>query len=124
MRPIVMTAAGALALAALLPLARPARAQLGAIAYDAKTGRSGMSWNQPDPKSAIAVAISRCGATGCRVVVRLGPRQCGAIASAGNPKGFGASARPALDPARLAALGDCRKAKAGECVVKVSHCNR
>lgn len=124
MRLTPTTAAAALALAALLPLARPARAQLGAIAYDRATGQYGMSWNRPNPKSAIAVAISRCGATGCRVVIRLHPRQCGAIASAGNPKGFGAAARPSLDQARLAAMTNCRKANSGECVVKISQCNK
>lgn len=124
MRPLALTAAGALTVALLLPLARPAQAQLGAIAYDGKTGRYGMSWNQPTPKAAIGVAIRNCGTSGCRPVVRYGARACAAIALSGKPGGIGASARRSLEEARAAALKDCEKAKAGTCAVKVSRCNR
>ncbi|HJU18065.1 MAG TPA: DUF4189 domain-containing protein [Stellaceae bacterium] len=123
MRPLILTVAGMLALGALAA-APPAHAQLGAIAYDAKTGRYGMSWDQPTPKRAEADAISQCGATGCRIVIRLRARQCGAFASTENNKGVGAAARPSLDQARLAALSICNKRKAGECVVRLSHCNK
>jgi hypothetical protein len=123
MRPILMTAAGMLVLASVL-IAQPAHAQFGAIAYDGKTGRWGMSLNKPTPKAALASALHDCGASDCRIIIRLRPRLCGAVASAGTPKGFGASARPSLDQARLAALADCKKANAGECVVKASSCNK
>jgi hypothetical protein len=122
MRPILMTAAG-LMLAAL-SFAPPAEAQLGAIAYDGRTGRWGMSLNKPTPEAARAAALRDCGASGCRVVIRLRPRICAAVASSGKPKGFGASARPSLEEARRAALADCKKANAGECVVKASSCNK
>ncbi|MGH7055573.1 MAG: DUF4189 domain-containing protein [Stellaceae bacterium] len=124
MRPLALTAAGALAVALLLPLARPAQAQWGAIAYNGKTGHFGMSWNQLTPKAAIGVATRDCGTSGCRVVVRFGAKACAAVALSGKPGGIGASARPSLDQARAAALKDCEKAKAGECAVKVSHCNK
>ena len=123
MRSIPLTAAGILA-ATLLLSAPPAHAQFGAIAYDGKTGHWSMSLNKPAPQAALASALHNCGASDCRVVIRLRPRMCGAVASAGTPKGFGASARPSRDQARLAALSDCKKANAGECVVKFSSCNR
>jgi hypothetical protein len=122
MRPILM-AAGLLAFASL-PIAQPAHAQFGAVAYNGKTGRWGMSINKPTPQAALASARRGCGSGDCRIVIRLRPRLCGAVASAGTPKGFGASARPSLDQARTAALADCKKANAGECVVKASACNR
>jgi hypothetical protein len=122
MRPMLMTAVGGLILA-LLSIVPPAQAQLGAIAYDGRTGRWGMSLNKPTPDAARAAALRDCGA-GCRVVIRLRPRICGAVASSGKPKGFGASARPSLEEARRAALTDCKRANAGECVVKASSCNK
>jgi hypothetical protein len=123
MRPIPMTVAAGLVLAPLL-IARPAHAQFGAIAYDGRTGRWGMSMNKPTPQVALGSALHDCGAGACRIVIRLRPRLCGAVASAGTPKGFGAAARPALDQARSAALADCNKANAGECVVKAAACNK
>ncbi len=123
MRSIPMIVAGMLVTALLLS-ASPADAQFGAVAYDGKTGRWGMSLNKPAPQAALASALHDCGASGCRVVIRLRPRMCGAVASSGTPKGFGASARPSLDQARSAALADCKKANAGECVMKASACNK
>jgi hypothetical protein len=118
-------AAAVPALALLLPAAPPAYAQFGAIAYDGKTGRYGASANKPTPKRAITAALGDCGASGCRIVGRVGPKRCGAVAAAADSrKGFGAAVRPALDQARFAALADCNKAKAGECVVKFSFCNK
>jgi hypothetical protein len=124
MRPIAMIAAGALAFAALLPLARPAHAQFGAIAYDGKTGSYGGVANRPTRKAAIAGAIAKCGTSGCRVVVRVGPKACGAFASTKDHKGVGAAARPSIKEARNAALADCNKRNAGECIVRGSFCNR
>ncbi|HZU88085.1 MAG TPA: DUF4189 domain-containing protein [Stellaceae bacterium] len=123
MRSMLTTAAGGLILAALLA-AQPAQAQFGAIAYDGKTGCWSMSLNKPTPQAALTSALRECGASGCRVVIRLRPRVCGAVASSGKPRGFGASARSSLEEARRAALADCNKANAGECVVKASSCNR
>jgi hypothetical protein len=124
MRPLALIVAGALACALLLPLARPAQAQFGAIAYDGKTGHYGGVANKPTKKAAIAGALARCGTSGCRVIVRVAPKACGAFASTKDHKGVGAAARPSLDQARLAALADCKKADAGECVVRGSFCNR
>ena len=124
MRPIALTAAGALAVALLLPLARPAQAQFGAIAYDGKTGSYGGVANRPTPKAAIEGALGKCRTSGCRVVVRVGPKACGAFASTKDHKGVGAAARPAREEARSAALKDCEKSKAGQCIVRGSFCNR
>ena len=114
---------GLLALAALLA-AQPAYAQFGAIAYDGKTGHYGGVANRPTKQAAIEGALRRCGTAGCRVVVRVGPKACGAFASTKDHKGVGAAARPSRDAARSAALADCKKDNAGECIVRGSFCNK
>jgi hypothetical protein len=124
MRPIAMIAAGALAFAALLPVARPAQAQFGAIAYDGKTGHYGGVANRPTKKAAIEGALARCGTSGCRVVVRVAAKACGAFASTQDHKGVGAAARPSIEEARNAAVADCKKANAGECIVRGAFCNK
>ena len=39
-------------------------------------------------------------------------------------KFVGAAARKTKDEARLAALANCQKGKAGDCIVRVSDCNK
>jgi hypothetical protein len=97
----------------------------GAIAWDKETGKRGSSWNQPTPQKAAEAAVSECGTSGCRVIMRTVAKQCAAMATTADGKSsVGASARKTQDAARLAALSDCRKRGAGECVVQVSDCNR
>ena len=108
---------------ALLP-AVPAVAGYGAIAWDKESGKAGWIWNRPTPQKAAEEAISKCGASGCRVIIRTGANQCAAIASTQDGKAIGAAARKTQDAARLAALVDCQKRKAGDCVVHASDCNK
>ena len=56
----------------LLP-AMPASAGYGAIAWDKSTGKYGASWNQSTRKLAEEAALGECGASGCKVVGRVGP---------------------------------------------------
>jgi hypothetical protein len=104
-------------------IAAPALAQYGAIAWDEETGKFGASWNQDTPKRASEKALSECGATGCKVIVRP-TTVCAALATTADGKVAGAAARKNRDAARLAALKDCQKGKAGECTVRVTDCNK
>jgi hypothetical protein len=117
---VVLLAFGSLLFAAL-----PARAaEYGAIAYDKQTGKRGWSWNQPAQKRADEVALSECGASGCKVIIRAGPGMCAALASTDDGKFIGAASRKDRDAARLASLKDCEKGKAGECTVRFTDCNK
>ena len=119
----MLTAAVLLGLGSILLTAVPARAEYGAIAWDAATGKTGASWHEPTAKRAAEAAISECGASGCKVVTRIGPGMCGALAASEDGKKVGAAARKTRDAARVAALGDCPK-KSGECIIRVSDCNK
>ncbi len=107
---------------ALLPAG--AFAGYGAIAWDGVSGQRGWSWNQPNAQKATEVALSECGASGCKVVIHTVARQCAALATTQDGKAAGGAARKTKDAARLAALADCQKRKAGDCVMRVSDCNK
>jgi trypsin-like peptidase/uncharacterized protein DUF4189 len=96
----------------------------GAIAWDRGSGKYGVSWNQPTPKRAEEVALSECGADGCKVVSRIGPAMCGALATTEDGKHAGAAWRKDRADARLASLTNCEKDKAGDCIVRVTDCNK
>lgn len=107
----------------VLITATPALAGYGAIAWDKETGKYGSSWNQETPKRAAEVAVSECGTSGCKVIIRP-TYLCAALATAADGKAAGAAARKNPDDARLAALKECQKRKAGECVVRVTDCEK
>jgi len=96
----------------------------GAIAWDQQTGKRGWSWNQQTQSRADAVALSECGATGCKVIMRAGRRMCAALATNETGKYVGAARREDREAARVAALKDCEKGNAGECIVRVTDCNK
>jgi hypothetical protein len=123
MRNGLWTAVALLVFAYTLLPAMPALAGYGAIAWDRGTGKYGVSWNQPTQKRAEEAALGECGASGCEVVTRVGPKMCGALATSEDGKQAGAAPRKNRDEARLAALKLCPK-KAGECVVRVTDCNK
>lgn len=102
----------------------PAVAGYGAIAWDEATGKYGASFNQPTAKRAEDGALSDCAASGCRVVAQVRPATCAALATTEDAKQAGAARRKQREAARLAALEACKKNKAGECVVRVSDCNK
>jgi hypothetical protein len=124
MRNVIAAAAILLGCGLVIVSPTPALAQYGAIAWDRETGKYGASWNQDSPKRADEKAMSDCGASGCKVIVHTRRGLCAALATTESGKYAGGSARPDREAARLAALRDCQKGKAGECVVRVTDCNR
>jgi len=109
-------------LSGLLP-AFPALAGFGAIAWDPETGKSGWVWNQPTKEMAATGAIRECGASGCQLVVKP-TTLCAALATTANRRFVGAAARKTGDAAWVAARANCEKGKAGECILRVSDCNK
>jgi Domain of unknown function (DUF4189) len=101
----------------------PASAGYGAIAWDKGTGKYGGSFNQPTKKGAEESALGECGASGCNIVTRIEPGMCGALATSENGKQAGAAPRKNRDAARVAALKQCPKTS-GECVIRVTDCNK
>jgi len=95
----------------------------GSIAWDSETGRYGVSWQQPSAKRAAEVALSECGASGCKIVKPIDPAMCGALATSEDGKQAGAVERKSSDAARVAALKVCPK-ETGECIIRVSKCNK
>ena len=124
MRRAISPITAMLALASILFAATPALAAYGAIAWDKQSGKRGWSWNEATAQKAAEVAISECGASGCKVIMRTGAGQCAALATIDTGKFVGAAARKTKDEARLAALANCQKGKAGDCIVRVSDCNK
>lgn len=124
MRHAISTTAAMLALASILLPAAPALAGYGAIAWDKESGKRGWSWNEATAQKAAEVALSECGAGGCKVIMRTSAAQCAALATIETGKFVGAAWRKTKDAARLAALANCQKGNAGDCVVRVSDCNK
>ncbi len=124
MRRPITTAAATLALGSFLLAATPALAGYGAIAWDKDSGKYGGTWNRATAQQAAEAALSDCGATGCKVIMRTGAKECAALATTASGKFVGAAARKTKDAARLAALSNCQKGKAGDCVVRASDCNK
>ncbi len=56
--------------------------------------------------------------------MRTGAKQCAALATIASGKFVGAAARKTKEEARLAAMSNCQKGKAGDCVVRASDCNK
>jgi len=100
-------------------------AEYGAIAYDAGTGRFGYSWHLATAAVANSQALNECGTRGCKIVIEIGPGQCGALATMATDRtGWGAASRNTRDAASLAAMQDCQKANPGQCKVQVIDCNK
>jgi hypothetical protein len=123
MRRRLWTTIALLAFASAMLPSVPAHAGYGAIAWDTETGKAGWIWNRPTPREAAQQALRECGASGCRLVIKP-TSACAALATIGNGKAIGAAARKTQDEARSAALTDCQKRGAGECVVRASGCNK
>lgn len=123
MRRRLWTIIGLLAFTSALLPGVAAHAGYGAIAWDAQSGKAGWIWNRSTPKEAAQGALRECGVSGCQLVIKP-TTECAAFATIANGKAIGAAARKTKDDARLAALTDCQKRKAGECVVRASNCNQ
>ena len=124
MRRATLVAAALLGLASVLLIAAPASAQYGAIAWDEGSGKYGASWDKGSPQRAAEAAIAECGATSCKVIIRPGRKECAALATTENGKYVGAASRKDRDAARIAALKDCQKGNAGECIIRITDCNK
>ena len=124
MRRTVWIAVALLAFAYTLLPPTPASAGYGAIAWDQDTGKYGASWNQPTGKRAEEVALGECGTSGCKIVARVRPAMCGALATTEDGKHAGAAWRRDREAARVAAVRNCSKDQAGECVVRAADCNK
>ena len=124
MRRANLTVVALLGLGAVQLTAVPALAEYGAIAWDKETGKYGASWNEATAQRAAEAALSQCGATSCKVVIRPGRKECAALATTENGKYAGGAARRDRDAARLAALSNCKKGNAGECTIRVTDCNK
>ena len=120
----IWTAVALLAFGYTLFPAFPALAGYGAIAWDRGTGKYGVSWNEPSPKRAEEVALGECGASGCKVVHKIAPKACAALATTEDGKHAGAASRKDREAARLGALKACQNDKAGECIVRSTDCNK
>jgi len=103
--------------------AAPAFAGFGAIAYNPDSGNRGFAWNYETQQKADEIALRDCGA-GCKIVFRVRPGLCGALASAEKSEIWGGATRPSVDAARLAALENCQKRTGAQCILRGSECNR
>jgi hypothetical protein len=125
MRRVLLSTAAMLGFGMVALSAAPALAGYGAIAWDKATGRYGWSRNQATAQKAGELAINGCGATGCKVVIRMTDGEpCGALATTRDGKTAGGASRKKEDEARLVALANCRKNNSGECVIRISKCTK
>ena len=120
---VIADGAGAMQSVPTGPTAPSAIGYYGAIAWDENTGKRGWGWNQNSPARAEEVALSECGASGCKIILRAGRAMCGALATTEAGKYVGAASRRDRDAARLAALANCQKGNAGDCTIRVTDCN-
>ena len=118
-------AIGMLSLISVIGSTGLASAGYGAIAFDQHNCAWGRSWNFATAQKAAAVALAECGRRGCKVIVRIGPRQCGSLSSTPNCRGWGAATRSTLAEAQNVGLQSCARANTGTlCTVKVGDCNQ
>jgi hypothetical protein len=123
MRNATIIAAGFSAILTILAAA-PAVAGYGALAHDDETQKYGLSANEDTQSKADDVAMKECGGGKCKIVFRMKPRECGAIATAESGTGWGAGTRPQRAAAELAAVNNCQKRTKGQCKVRGADCNR
>jgi uncharacterized protein DUF4189/gag-polyprotein putative aspartyl protease len=107
-----------------VPTASSTVGHYGAIAWDKETGRSGSSRNRDTPDQAAEMALRECGSSDCKVIIHTAPAMCAALATTENGKYAGGASRRDRDAARLAALANCQKGNAGNCIVRLTDCNQ
>jgi len=116
--------AGVSAFLAMTAVAAPAFAGYGAVAYDESSGKYGFGWNEKTQRLADEAALRGCTGDQCKIVFRIPPRRCGALATSDDGKIWRGSVRPTVDAAKLAALQNCQKSVRGQCVIRGNGCNR
>jgi hypothetical protein len=95
----------------------------GAFARDDVGERFGHSANQDTQALADEIALKSCSAGSCRIVFRVGPRLCGAVAVTDDGKTWGGATRPTRDAAELAAMENCKKRTQSQCRSRGAECN-
>jgi hypothetical protein len=93
------------------------------------TGLYGYSYNAATQERADYDALKGCNSPGCKVVFRILPHRCGALATgekgtSGMVAWGGKNNASTRDAAKLAALENCQKRTYGKCEVRVSECSR
>jgi len=115
----------AASVAAVLLMTAPAFAGYGTLAHDDDSGKYGLSSNEETQSKADDVAMKECGGDKCKIVFRMTPRECGAIAVAGSDSSaWGAGKHAQRATAELAAMTNCQKHTKGQCKVRAAECNR
>ena len=104
--------------------AGPAFAGYGAVAFDEKSAKYGFGWNEDTQKRADELAMQGCGGESCKVVFRVPPKQCGALATGEKGTAWGGNVDRNRDTAKLRALENCQKRTSGKCVMRGSDCNK
>src|SRR5947207_2452165 len=79
--------------------------------------------NQHSPSSADEAALRSCAVQTCKIVFRVGPRLCGAIATNDDGKVWGGATRPTHDAAAVAAMENCKKRTQSQCRMRGVECN-
>ena len=79
----------------------------GAIVYDKREGKWGMSWDNASRKSAVESARDKCGRSPCPYEISFFGTSCGAFAL--SAAGFSIVSRDDIQKAKQAALEDCGK---------------
>jgi hypothetical protein len=115
---------GAVVTALLVAAAAPAFAGYGAVAFDEKSAKYGFGWNEETQKRADEMALQGCNSEGCKVVFRVPPKQCGALATGEKGSAWGGNVNRSRDAARLRAIENCQKHSSGKCVLRGSDCNK
>ena len=96
-----------------------ASASYGSIAYDAKTGQYGYSYNQDDQPAAERLAVRNCGTDGCQVAVTFA-NGCAALASGAN-SAYSVGQADTRQNAESKALAACGKKTKG-CDIQAWSC--
>jgi hypothetical protein len=104
--------------------ATPAFAGYGALAYDEESKKYGLSSDEGSQSKADDVATKECGGGKCKIVFRTVPKECGAIAVAGEGNAWGGGKAAEKAKAELDAVNNCQKRTKGQCKVREAACNR
>ena len=93
-------------------------------AGDFLRGNRGWSGGWDTPAGADVAALRECGAGACRVILRIAGAMCAALATTETGEYAGAAGHHDGDTARLAALANCQKWMAGDCIARVTYCHQ
>jgi hypothetical protein len=93
----------------------------GAIAFSETSQRWRFRWNVLDEERATELALDDCGDSGCRIILKFGPKQCGTFAL-GNKNVTAAAVGKTRDQAERLARERCDATTEG-CRIAPAQCN-